>query len=234
MRTQQPNAVRVLAALTFVVAFIACGQTETTVDHMEKHFDEVEAVKTAIIAGDIEAARQPAQWLATHEPPADLPGDWEPFVTQMQAAATDASEAGDVSAAAAAIGQMALSCAACHSALGQGTQFAFMPQPDGAGVTGHMARHSWALDRMWRGLIGPSVDSWMEGVGGLAESPLQGGTDDTRTLGLRVHELGAQGAEAADPAARAAIYGELLTTCAGCHTAAGQGPAATRPTAGDH
>jgi cytochrome c553 len=191
-------------------------------------------VKTAIIAGNVEAAKQPAEWLASHEPAADLPGDWEPFVNEMQAAAAEAAAATDVSTAAAAVGQMALSCGACHSALGQGTQFAFMPQPEEAGVQGHMARHAWALERMWRGLVGPSVESWMEGVGGLAESPLQGGTDDTRALGLRVHELGAQGGEAADPAARAAIYAELLTTCAGCHTAAGQGPSATRQTAGEH
>ena len=67
MRIQTPTFVRALA-LTSVLAFVACSQTETTADHMEKHFDEVDAVKTAIIAGDVEAAREPAQWLASHEP----------------------------------------------------------------------------------------------------------------------------------------------------------------------
>ncbi|UCG86678.1 MAG: hypothetical protein JSW71_22735, partial [Gemmatimonadota bacterium] len=223
---------RIGPVLVAAIAVASCGETETPVDHMERHFDEVEAVKAAIIAGDLAMAKQQAEWLANHEAVAGLPGDWEPYVAQMQAAAGDVADAADLAAAGAGTGEMALACGACHTAVGQITSFAFMAQPEEAGVTGHMARHGWAMDRMWKGLIGPSNEAWMEGAQGFDEAPLQGGSEATRALGLRIHELGAQGVEAADPAARGAIYGEMLTTCAGCHTAAARGPAATPQTAG--
>jgi cytochrome c553 len=232
MQTHRMRSGRVGAALVAAITVTSCGETETTVDHMERHFDEVEAVKAAVIAGDLTVAQQQAEWLAGHEAVAGLPGDWEPHVAQLQAAARDVVEAPDIAAAAAATGEMALACGACHTAVGEITTFAFLAQPEEAGVTGHMMRHGWAMDRMWKGLIGPSNEAWMEGVRGFAESPLQGGTDETRGLGRQTHELAAQGGDAADPAARAAIYSEMLTTCAGCHTAAGQGPAPTTRTAG--
>jgi hypothetical protein len=227
MQNRIGHAVSVGAALVAVLSATSCGEPETTADHMERHFDEVQAVKAAVIAGDLAAAQQQAEWLATHEPVADLPGDWEPYVERLQKAAAEVAEAPDIAAAGTATAEMGLACGACHSAVGQITTFAFIAQPEGTGVTGHMIRHGWATDRMWKGLIGPSNEAWMDGVQGFAESPLQGGTQQTLALGTRVHELGAQGEEAADPAARAAIFGELITTCAGCHTAAGQGPQAT-------
>jgi cytochrome c553 len=233
MHTHTPSVVRATAALA-MVAFLACGEPEAAADHMEQHFEQVDAVMTAVIAGDLAAVKRPAGWLASHEPADDLPGDWEPFVTDMQAAAKTAEEATDISTVAVATGEMALSCGACHAAVGQGTAFAFMPQTEETGVTGHMMRHSWALDQLWRGLVGPSDESWQQGAQGLDESPIQGGSEETRTLGLRVHELGAQAAEAADPAARAVVYGELLSTCAGCHVAAGSGPPSRPQATGGH
>ncbi|UCD23871.1 MAG: hypothetical protein JSW51_12690 [Gemmatimonadota bacterium] len=223
MHTHIALVVRATAAVV-VVAALACGQPQTTVEHMEQHFEEVDAVKDAIIAGDLTAVKQPAAWLAEHEAAADLPGEWEPFVADMKAAAKTAEDATEISVAAVATAEMALSCGACHAAVGQGTAFAFMAQPEETGVTGHMLRHSWALDQLWRGLVGPSDELWQQGAQGLDEAPIQGGSEETRALGMRIHDLGAQATEAADPAARAVIYGELLSTCAGCHVAAGQGP----------
>ena len=233
MHTHTHPVVRASAALA-MAALLACGAPESSADHMEQHFEQVDAVMTAVIAGDLAAVKQPAGWLASHEPAEGLPGDWEPFVTDMQAAARLAEGATDVATAAVATGEMALLCGACHAAVGQGTAFAFMAQPEETGVTGHMKRHAWALDQLWQGLIGPSDESWQRGAQGLDESPIQGGSVETRTLGLRVHELGAQAAEAADPAARAVIYGELLSTCAGCHVAAGDGPPSRPQATGGH
>ena len=180
MHTHTPPVVRASAAFA-MVAFLACGEPETAADHMEQHFEQVDAVMTAVIAGDLAAVKQPAGWLASHEPAEGLPDDWEPFVTDMQAAARVAEEATDIATAAVATGEMALLCGACHTAVGQGTAFAFMTQPEETGVTGHMKRHSWALDQLWQGLIGPSEESWQQGAQGLDESPVQGGSEDTRT-----------------------------------------------------
>ncbi len=223
MLTPMRPVVCAVATLS-LAAFTACSKPETTTDHMQRHFDEVADVKMAVIAGDLEATREPAEWLAEHEAVAGLPGDWEPYLAGMQDAAKKVAEAGDISHAAAATGEIALSCGACHMALDQGAQFAFMSPPEAEGVTGHMMRHDWASDRMWDGLVGPSDEEWMKGAEGLQESPLLGGSTAAQGFAKRVHELGAQALEAADPAARAVIFGELIAACASCHQVAGDGP----------
>ncbi|MEJ2238382.1 MAG: hypothetical protein P8X82_08810 [Gemmatimonadales bacterium] len=223
MPTPMRPVVCSVATLSLVTLF-ACSKPETTVDHMQQHFDEVTAVKMAVIAGDLEAAREPAEWLASHEAVQGLPGEWEPYLSGMQEAAEKAAGAADISELAAATGEMALSCGACHMALDHGAQFAFMAPPEEEGVRGHMLRHSWASDRMWDGLVGPADAEWAEGAKGLDESPLLGGSTEAQGYARRVHELGEQALQAADPAARAVIYGELITTCASCHQLAGAGP----------
>jgi len=88
-----------------------------------------------------------------------------------------------------------------------------------------MARHVWAADRMWVGLLGPSNAAWLDGA-----RDFQGGWLDTqevlvdpedriqmRALVRHVYDLGAEAAQATEPHRRAEIYGEFLATCADCH-----------------
>jgi mono/diheme cytochrome c family protein len=224
MPTQMRPVVCSVATLSLVTLF-ACSKPETTTDHMQRHFDEAGALKMAVIAGDLEASKEPAEWLANHESVQGLPGEWEPYLTGLQDAARKVAQAEDIADAAAATGEMGISCGACHLALDQGAQFAFMAPPEQEGVTGHMLRHDWASDRMWDGLVGPSDEEWTKGVEGLGESPLLGGSTEAQEFARRVHELGEQALEAPDPAARAVIYGQLIAACAGCHRVAGDGPA---------
>lgn len=213
-----------LAALSLATLF-ACDKPETTTDHMQRHFDEAAAVKMAVIAGDLEASKESAEWLANHDAMQALPGEWEPYLAGLQDAARKVTQAVAIDEAAAATGEMGLSCGACHLALDQGAQFAFMSPSEGEGVTGHMLRHDWASDRMWDGLVGPSDAEWTKGAQGLGESPLLGGSAEAQAFARRVHEIGEQALEAPDPAARAVIYGQLIAACAGCHKVSGAGPA---------
>ena len=84
-----------------------------------------------------------------------------------------------------------------------------------------MARHQWAADRLWEGLIAPSDQSWLNAAEVLLEVPLAlagtQGTEQTRALTERVHSLGHQARSAARSSDRVRIYGEILGTCADCH-----------------
>jgi hypothetical protein len=81
-----------------------------------------------------------------------------------------------------------------------------------------MARHLWAADRLWEGLVGGAEDAWGQGLEVLAATPLPaaqlGATREPLARKLQSIATGAR----KGPADHAAVYGELLTTCAGCHT----------------
>jgi hypothetical protein len=91
-----------------------------------------------------------------------------------------------------------------------------------------MARHHWALDAMWQGLIGPSKEAWIIGAEALAEAPLipevlapgQSVPTEIGQLAARVHTLGNEARDVSDASGiPGQIYGELLTTCETCHAA---------------
>ena len=84
-----------------------------------------------------------------------------------------------------------------------------------------MARHQWAADRLWEGLIAPSDQAWLSAAELLLEAPLaladSQHTDQTRALTERVRGLGLEARSAARSGDRARIYAEFLGTCAVCH-----------------
>jgi cytochrome c553 len=194
---------------------------------MYGHFGHASQVQSAVIAGDLEAVRSPAQWLAGHDEMAGLPQGAEPYLARLRRAAALAVDASDLSAAAAATADIGTACGACHGAFDVGPPFdPGVPPPDeGPPVVGHMMRHVWAADRMWEGLIGPSDAAWTAGARGLSEAPFEP-TEVTqnaelqptaRDLARRVHELGVKAERSSDPEARGEIYGRLLAVCSRCH-----------------
>jgi mono/diheme cytochrome c family protein len=222
--------IRSFAALSIgALAFGACQRAETVAAHMQEHFTQVSTIQDAVIRGDLEAVAEPAEWLARHRPVDSLPAGWEPYVADMSLAAQRALEASTIEDAAAAAAAMGLACGACHQATETGPKFTLGAEVNTArGVGAHMQRHRWAADRMWEGLVGPSDTSWAWGAASMREAALrpQGQPEQIEDLAKQVHQLGAQAEEAIEPEARATVYGELLGTCADCHTALGRGPAA--------
>ena len=74
------------------------------------------------------------------------------------------------------------------------------------------------------GLVGPSDELWNEGAGVLATAHLDtmqvsGGATrgDISALAAHVRELAVRAVKVSDIDERAQLYGELLSTCAGCH-----------------
>ena len=89
-----------------------------------------------------------------------------------------------------------------------------------------MQRHHWATAKLWDGLVRPSWQDWKTGADALSEHGLEpvhlepfGAGRETASLLDKLHEVGrlAREADGASPETRAAIFAELLTTCAGCH-----------------
>jgi hypothetical protein len=211
----------------------AAEETMLAADHMQEHFTQAVAFRDAVIGGDLAAAQEPATWMAEHQMAGGVPEGWAPFVAEMQTAAAGAVEATELEATAAAAGAMAAQCGACHQSQGAMIDVSIGEPPAAEpGTMAHMARHQWAMERLWDGLVTPSDEAWAAGCEVLADAPLAASSfaDDPRLreeLGAeaaRVHALGAQGAEAADLSARGQLYGQLLATCAPCHSRVQQTP----------
>jgi cytochrome c553 len=201
-------------------------------EHMAEHFDQVSDIHSAVIRGDLEAIKEPAQWMAEHKLEGGVPDGWGPHLAEMRNAASLAVEATDIATASAAVSAMAKSCGDCHQAMNAVPEFVVGSAPQGEeGVVPHMIGHMWAADRMWEGLIIPSDESWANGVEVLAGAPLhsQDVSEEAEhkealdTLTKQVHELARQGGEMDDIGARAELYGQFLATCAECHQMLGKG-----------
>ena len=227
---------RIYLACTISVvgaALVASAQDVTIVEHMHDHYDAVLKIQSAIIAGSLEDAREPARWLAEHEAPAGLPARWEEFVNAMRTAARDTLNAQDVVSAASATSHLGLVCGDCHVTNNVSVEFESVDRPPDTGdPRAHMLRHRWAADRMWEGLIGPSDVSWSRGANLLFESPMKpealgGDAGDEALIGMsrRIHQLAANATAVSDYAERAGIYAEFLANCAACHQALHAGPA---------
>ncbi|PRQ03990.1 hypothetical protein ENSA5_11730 [Enhygromyxa salina] len=205
------------------------GETPTTKAHMQDHFSKAAEIKAALIAGDLEQAREPAGWMAEHQADVEHPDAWKPHVTNMREAARVIGGAEDLTTATQAFVTLAQVCAACHTAIGGPKVDVGEPPAAGAsGSAAHMARHQWALDAMYQGLIGPSKAAWVIGAEALAEAPLaptelapgQSIPVQITELAARVHALGNEARDVPDVAMiPGRIYGELLTTCETCHAA---------------
>ena len=231
------NRLLTAAALTALVA-LACqpspgGAQEPTKQAMWSHFLAAADIQAAVIRGDLDATKEAAAWMAEHDEPG-LPDGSEAFLRELQRASARVVDAKTIEAAGAATGRIAAACGSCHREYYPGmepTGYVEPPPGEEGNVATHMARHAWAADRLWEGLVLPSNPAWEEGADAFAGIPLA--TDDlvfdnpegVRALANRTHELGRRAGLETEPSLRARTYGELLSTCAACHQMTGQKPA---------
>ncbi|MEO7736174.1 MAG: hypothetical protein ABIY55_34770 [Kofleriaceae bacterium] len=119
--------------------------------------------------------------------------------------------------------RLAEACARCH--LDASAQAEFQPPPaapeDRATVPARMARHQWAVNRTWEGMVGGADDVWVAGLDVLATTPLPWPKigSERAALASRLRQLAsrAKRVSGTELEARARIYGEILVTCAACH-----------------
>lgn len=198
--------------------------------HMYAHLDRASEVNGALVRGDLKRARDGAQWLAEHQDTHTLPEGSARYSAVMVMYASQVQDADDLQEAAAAGAQLGRSCGDCHEEYQVVPRFLVGTAPPiGESATAQMARHAWAAERMWGGLVGPQDFAWMSGAESLREGWLNLGEmvtdpkDAQRIRGLvqQVYTLGSRAETAQDSEARAQVYGEFLTTCIDCHTLTG-------------
>jgi cytochrome c553 len=211
---------------------VSCATSPPPVQlDMREHFSRARGVHTAVAHGDLALARESGRLLAEPRPDPGLPEGSELHIAAMRTAARSVSRAPSLAEAAVGAAEIAQACAGCHRTYGAGPaiEVAFQPAA-GESVGAHMARHRWALDRLWEGIVGPSDASWVAGLRTLEEQPIDVGELAERggnaaiALGRRLHELGSTGMLGASTRERARVFTEALQTCVECHELTADAP----------
>lgn len=195
----------------------------TLKEHMSEHFAAVSELQRAIARGHLDEAKTHARWLVGHDE--KLLAEWQPFVDEMRAAAKDVANAPDLPTAGGLAARLGRACSRCHEARSAVVTFVWAPVPDEApSLQVQMKRHQWAAARLWEGLVGPSDELWTQGTSVLATAKLDtfaaaGATPrgDVAALAAKVRDLAKRATTMTDQDTRQKLYGELLSTCAGCH-----------------
>ena len=215
-------------ALQIAAVILAAAPAAGTVQ-MRAHFDQALLLHDAVIRGDLAAvgpaARALAQQVTESQPGSRLPETSRPLAA-LADGARKVAEAKTILEAAIDTAGMLSACGRCHRASGVTPAFPAPAQPVAAGLSGHMLEHQAAVRLLVEGLVAPSDTTWRNGARALASAPLNATelpVDAAVRTQLapteeRLHRLATGAAEANDPAARAAFYGQLLAACADCHT----------------
>ena len=188
--------------------------------HMERHFDDLHTIERLLVAGKLPEATTLAHMLTR---PANDPGlaMWKDEAARVAAAASEVEHATTLDQALRREPRIAAACAACHERTRAHPMFTTAPVPPDRPSPAvrpevEMARHQWAVDRLWEGMIGASEERWRAGLEILAADPLPVSQPDDAA---HLQQL-ARAALARPPSSvadRATSYGDMLVACAGCH-----------------
>jgi mono/diheme cytochrome c family protein len=215
-----------LTAMSVLVGAQAKPSSPDTADHMKEHYTKVLTVEAAVIRGDLDAVREPAEWLAAHEASKELDKASAAQVSAMRQAARRAADAKDLTTAANATAAMLATCGDCHRAAAVvPVPPAGTPTSEVGGAVGHMIAHQRAIEQMANGLIIPSAQAWKGGAEALKAVPLRAAdlprdprlTREIAAAEDRVHVLAEQAATAAEASARVNVYAQIISSCGQCH-----------------
>ncbi len=205
------------------------GPTEIEmVTLMERHYEVTILAHDALIQGDLEKMRSQLSRIVEQTLPASAPPSWRPHHVRLQEAATSgASRMSSLASAGSVMANVAEACGSCHAAL-KVSNIYYRPAPPAKDdqLKTAMRTHQWASERLWEGVTGPLEEAWPRGADALADIRLFATNGETVKGSLRVREdelreMGRKAKTTTGLHERAAIYGRLLTTCAGCHQEAG-------------
>jgi hypothetical protein len=198
---------------------------------MHENLARVTTMQEAVIRGDIEAAVEPARWIADHQETAGLPKGQETVLADLKKSAAVVAEAKDFKNASTATAMVISYCGSCHSAAKVVPAIAETMKPAAEGpIAAHMVEHQWATDLMYQGLAMPAEERWQKGLAAMAGTPLAEKdlpkdaklTKEIAALEKKVHEMAGKAKTATDLGTKVAFYGEYISGCAGCHALHGK------------
>jgi len=190
--------------------------------HMHENFGLLRSIELLLVHGKLDDAKAFARMIA--EAP-DEPG-LQPFAKRaatVRASAASLADAPSIDEGVRREARLAAACADCHADAGVLPEFESPPRipPDADNVKARMARHLWATDRLWEGIVGRSDESWRAGLDVLASAPLPWSVADADRQALaRGLQQSAAAARTAPESDRPRRYGEILVLCAACHSVA--------------
>jgi cytochrome c553 len=183
--------------------------------HMRRSLNDVQTIERLLVAGKLEEARTLAFMLTRHPP--GLPQTAESRDVVLAAGAL--VNATTIEQAIYTEVRVASACARCHARVQKLPVFRMPSQapPDRPQLVAQMARHQWAVDRLWEGLVGASHQHWQAGLYVIATSQFPGTEKPEHATRLQLLARAALEDRASTLDTRASRYGDLLVTCAGCH-----------------
>ncbi|CAN5360234.1 hypothetical protein BH11MYX1_BH11MYX1_09820 [soil metagenome] len=189
---------------------------------MRARFEALRDVERALIRGRLVDAKVSARDIANARDEHELT-EWAAQASVVRGAAARVAKASSADQALRELPAVAVACAECHIASGRWPALASAPPaPADATLVLRMARHQWATDRLWSGLVGGSEASWRAGLEVLATTPPPFAIVDADKVSLgRQLQAYATAALRSQPndslEQRAHAYGEMLVICAACH-----------------
>ena len=193
---------------------------------MHERFLAVNSIRDAVIEGDLALVKQRAEALANNEELLSVFADWGAGTKKMKIEIEKVAASSDLPSASVHIAATARACGRCHESLGVATldDQSGQPPKESDDIGGVMRQHHWAIGRMWDGLVAPSDISWMQGAKSLAEIASQAqqlpkakSNDKLPPLLLEVEKLAVEAAKSVTNPEKTQVFGQLLTTCSGCH-----------------
>jgi len=188
--------------------------------HMRAHYNMLGAIQHLVIRDDLYDAAMIARTISNqlNEPSLGYAGQAQ----FARANARELADAPNIEEACRATARLAATCANCHVDAHVTRLFGSPPPApaEGKTVDARMARHTWATDRLFEGIIGGADDSWLAGLDVLAQTPSPSPDARRATLARRLQDLAQQTRKRGtkdDFGARARAYGEILIACSACH-----------------
>ena len=191
--------------------------------HMHENYGVVRAIERLLLRGKLEEAKQLAA--AIGEAP-DEPGlsALSTRAAEVRRKALEVARAKTLAEAISREAQLAHACATCHADAGVIPDLESPPPvpPDRDTIDARMARHLWAADRLWVGIVADSPTAWTSGLELLARGsrvwPALPASKVTFADRLQRTAETARRMKTTPIEKRAETYGALLEVCASCHT----------------
>jgi cytochrome c553 len=191
--------------------------------HMHGNLDLMRAIERLLLRGKLDESRELARAIAAAPTDPDL-GAWAAQAATVRERAAALAAAPGLDEACRRVARLAEACASCHVETRVQPELRTPPPvpPDKDTLAARMARHRWAADRLWEGMVGGDDGPWRAGLAVLAATPLRWPElSERRSFARLLQQLADQARQRASTdslADRARSYGDLLVTCAACHT----------------